>query len=418
MEELSDEPGETLTILVSDYTGDGIPDMIVGNDFEVPDFFYIGTGAGQLQLMKRKDKRIERSTLLTMSAVAADIDNDLRQEIYLGNASGTDHSDMQPILDICEESAGTVYYDECVRLRSDQLTMHASLRRSDPFLCSSLSTPELAEQCIGMQLYNESWWKKRPDMCASLENRFQALNEMCTEYFRVQDEPMGKAFYGMVPQAARRTNVLLVPADEGRFGFVDEALKFNLREAGWVWNAQFADLDQDGWQDLYVANGMFFENTNDARESNHYFHNEAGKTFVDETSAAGLTMHAESSSYTYADIDNDGDLDIVAVEAVGPVWAFVNNQTDNNAVTFELRDSQGNHFGIGSQLIAHLDNGDAQLRELRSSGGFISYNAPVVHFGIGNSKSIDSIDIRWSTGETTSIKGEFTPGRRYVISRQ
>jgi hypothetical protein len=269
-----------------------------------------------------------------------------------------------------------------------------------------------------MQLYNESWWKKRPDMCASLENRFQVLNEMCTEYFRVKDEPMGKAFYGMVPQAARRTNVLLVPTDEGRFGFVDEALKFNLREAGWVWNAQFADLDQDGWQDLYVANGMFFENTNDARESNHYFHNAAGKTFVDETSAAGLGMNAESSSYTYADIDNDGDLDIVAVEALGPVWAFVNNQTDNNAVTFELRDSQGNHFGIGSQLIAHLDNGDAQLRELRSSGGFISYNAPVVHFGIGSSKSIDSIDIRWSTGETTSIKGEFTPGRRYVISRQ
>jgi hypothetical protein len=229
---------------------------------------------------------------------------------------------------------------------------------------------------------------------------------------------MGKAFYGDVPQAARRTNVLLMAADEGTFKFVDEALQFNVREAGWVWNAQFADLDQDGWQDLYVANGMFFENTNDARESNHYFHNEAGLTFKDQTSAAGLGMHAENSAYTYADIDNDGDLDIVAVEALGPVWVFTNNAVANNAVTFELRDARGNHFGIGSVITARDADGTARMRELRSSGGFISFNAPVVHFGIGSSQSIDSVDVRWSTGETTTVNADFVPGQRYVITRQ
>jgi hypothetical protein len=267
-----------------------------------------------------------------------------------------------------------------------------------------------------MQLYNESWWKNRPDLCALLEGRFDVLGDICSEYFRVQDKPIDKAFYGMVPQAARRTNVLLAPTDDGKF--VDRALEFNVREAGWVWNAQFADLDQDGWQDLYVANGMFFENTNDARESNHFFHNEKGEKFVDETESAGLSMNAETSAYTYVDIDNDGDLDIVAVEAVGPVWAFINNMSNGNAVSFELRDKQGNHFGIGAKLIARLDNGTKLLRELRSSGGFISYNAPVAHFGIGKSKSITSIEVQWPTGDSTVIDGSFGPGKRYIINRQ
>jgi hypothetical protein len=195
-------------------------------------------------------------------------------------------------------------------------------------------------------------------------------------------------------------------------------LKFNVREAGWSWNAQFADLDHDGWQDLYVANGMFFENTSEARESNHFLRNYEGKDFVDETEEFGLTMNAEVSAYSYVDIDNDGDLDIVAVEAVGPVWVFVNNESDSNAVSFELRDELGNQFGIGSELVVSVDDGKQYLRELRSSGGFISFNDPVVHFGIGDSKSIDSIEVRWPTGGSSILEGKFVPGSRYRILRQ
>ncbi|MDG1462864.1 MAG: CRTAC1 family protein, partial [Gammaproteobacteria bacterium] len=416
MEELLGEPGETLTILVSDINGDSIPDMIVGNDFQVPDFYYIGLGNGEMEIVDRSSDLIERSTLLTMSASAADIDNDLRQEIYLANASGTDRSDMLPIKDICQEASGTVYYDECLSVRKDQALMHITLRRGDPFTCSELSTPELKEQCIGMQLYIDSWWKMSSATCARLEGRFDELADICTEYFGFEDVPIGDAFKGMVPQGARRTNVLLVPTDDNKF--VDSALGFNVREAGWSWNAQFADLDQDGWQDLYVANGMFFENTAEARESNHFFKNDGGKNFIDETQDFGLSMNAEVSAYTYVDFDNDGDLDIVAVEAVGPVWAFVNNENNRNAVSFELRDELGNHFGIGTQLVVRLDDGKEYMRELRSSGGFISFNDPIVHFGIGDSKSIDRVEVRWPTGSTSVLEGKFVPGSRYRISRQ
>jgi len=59
----------------------------------------------------------------------------------------------------------------------------------------------------------------------------------------------------MIPQGARRANVLLVPDGQGTF--VDQSLELNLREAGWVWNAKFADLDQDEWKDIYIVNGYF-----------------------------------------------------------------------------------------------------------------------------------------------------------------
>ncbi len=415
MEALRGEPGETLTILVSDYTNDGIPDMIIGNDFRVPDFYYIGKGNGEMELVTRSSNIIERSTSLTMSIASADIDNDLRQEVYLANSSGTDRSDMVPITDICEETEGSVYFDECQTIRQDQATMHVTLRRGDPFACQDLSAPEYSEQCIGMQLFINSWWKNDADTCGLLDGRFQILSDICTEYFDYDNVPIGDAYNDMVPQGARRTNVLLVPDDAG--SFKDLALGYNVREAGWAWNAQFADLDQDGYQDLYVANGMFQENTAEARESNHFFHNEGGKTFKDKTDDFGLTMHAEVSAYTYVDIDNDGDLDIVAAEAVGPVWVLVNNESDANAVSFELRDTEGNHFGIGSRVLATLNDGEVYMRELNSSGGFLSYNDPIVHFGIGERQSISSIEVRWPTGEATVVEGNFAPGKRYRITR-
>ncbi len=416
MQEMTEPPGETLTILVTDFNGDGIPDMIVGNDFVVPDFFFVGTGGGELRRVMRSEQLFERTTLLTMSASAADIDNDLIQEIYLANASGTDVSEMTPIDEICEDRADSSIYQECQTMREDQALMHSMLRRGDPFMCEGLSTIELQNQCIGMQLYVDSWWKKRPELCQMLEGRFDVLHEICDEFYRVEDVPMDRAFRPDVPQASRRTNVLLVPMPDGTF--VDEALVMQVREAGWAWNAQFADLDQDEWQDLYVANGMFFENTNTARESNHFFHNEQGKVFSDDTADAGLEFVPENSAYTYVDIDNDGDLDIVVVESVGPVWVFINNETDNNAVTFELRDAQGNHFGIGSRIIASYGDGKQQLREVRLSGGFVSYNAPVAHFGIGVHNRIDTLRIEWPTGTVTELSGDFVPGKRYVINRQ
>jgi hypothetical protein len=219
----------------------------------------------------------------------------------------------------------------------------------------------------------------------------------------------------MIPQGARRANVLLTPTSDG--SFVDKALELNLREAGWVWNAKFADLDHDEWQDIYIVNGYFNDNRQPGRESNHFFKNNGGQGFVEHTVDAGMQQFAESSTYTYIDIDNDGDLDIITREVLGPVWVYMNNETDGNAISFALEDSQGNRAGIGSRVIIRYA-GKAQMREMMASGGFSSFDAPAVHFGLGTHDQIDQVEVTWSTGETSTITGGLKAGQRYVIQRQ
>lgn len=406
--------GETLTVLLSDWSDDGNLDLIVGNDFAVPDLYYLGDGAGNLKQIVKGDEIIPVTTLLTMSATSADINNDLRLEIFMGNVSGTDHSTMIRIPEMCVDTEGTANHEECLRVRANQYIMNTSLSRNQPIMCLDFNDAGLTSQCIGMHLNLKSWWKNDPESCYMLEGKFEALNLVCMEYFRVENQPVKGAFTTLIPQGARRANVLLVPQDDGVF--VDEALELNLREAGWVWNAKFADIDQDEWQDVYIVNGYFNENTQVARESNHFFHNNAGQGFVDRTDDADMQLFAESSAYTYIDIDNDGDLDVLAREVLGPIWAYQNNNANSNAILFELDDGQGNRSGIGSKVVINYA-GRAQYREMQASGGFSSFDAPVVHFGLGDHTLIDSVEVTWSTGETNTITGNLEAGRRYRISR-
>jgi uncharacterized membrane protein YraQ (UPF0718 family) len=407
--------GETLTVLLSDWSGDGNLDLIVGNDFAVPDLYYLGDGTGNLKQVLKGDEIIPVTSLLTMSATSADINNDLRPEIYMGNVSGTDHSAMMRITEMCVDTEGTANHEQCLNVRANQQIMNTSLTRNDPMMCLDFNDAALTNQCIGMHLNLKSWWKNDPESCRMLEGKFEALNLICTEYFRLENQPVKGAFAPLIPQGARRANVLLVQQDNG--SFVDQALELNLREAGWVWNAKFADLDQDEWQDIYIVNGYFNENTQSARESNHFFKNNGGQGFVDKTIEADMQLFAESSAYTYIDIDNDGDLDILAREVLGPVWAYKNNNADSNAISFELADGQGNRSGIGSKVVINYA-GRAQYREMQASGGFSSFDAPLVHFGLGSNTSVDSVEVTWSTGETNTITGNLEAGRRYRISRQ
>ncbi|MEC9375590.1 MAG: FG-GAP-like repeat-containing protein [Pseudomonadota bacterium] len=415
VEDLPGEPAETLSLLWTDFSGDGYQDLMVGNDFSIPDVFYTGSSNGDLQLLDVDSGIIPLSTLLTMSISAGDIDNDLKDEIYFGNVSGTNHIEMIPISDICERTKTVLDMQTCLSLRNDQVIVNQALRLGDPVKCTELSDSDLVDQCIGMQFHVNSWWQRNPELCAQLENRFFALSSVCKEYFLEPEVPVGDAFKIYPPQAGRRVNVLLAPDGSGKF--IDKALEFNVRDAGWVWNAQFADLNQDEYQDLYIANGHYSENTTDARESNQFFLNARGEEFVNRTDESGLEMFEESSSYTYVDFDNDGDLDIVAPEALGPIWFFINGVDGPNSISFELKDNRGNHFGVGTRIEITYADGRQQVREIKASGGFLSFDAPIAHFGLGEYNKVDTVDIIWSTGDRSQLSGNFYTGKRYVINR-
>jgi len=132
----------------------------------------------------------------------------------------------------------------------------------------------------------------------------------------------------------------------------------------------------------------------------------------------GLNDYLNTPSYTYADIDNDGDLDIIATAINGPLRLYRNEQSQNHAIQFELHDTRSNHFGIGSKIRIHLADGSQQLRELKLGGGFLSFDAPLAHFGLAENTSVESIEITWPDGESLLIDEPLAVDRRYRIERK
>ena len=128
--------------------------------------------------------------------------------------------------------------------------------------------------------------------------------------------------------------------------------------------------------------------------------------------------YLETGSYTYSDLDNDGDLDMITVPTVGPLQIYINHTTGRQAVQFSLEDQRGNRFGIGSKIIIHYGKGLHQIREVQASGGYQSFDAPIAHFGLAEQTQIDQVEVQWSDGETTVIDTPLDAGARYTIRRE
>ena len=151
------------------------------------------------------------------------------------------------------------------------------------------------------------------------------------------------------------------------------------------------------------------------------YSNRGGERFEDRTDAAGLRSHLATSTYVYVDLDDDGDLDIASVAVDGPIWVYRNHQSQaNRAIAFELRDAVGNRYGVGSRVVIHYGPGAErrQMRELKGSGGFLSFDPPSLHFGLSEFDDVARIEIYWSTGERSALRGPFKAGRRYRITRR
>lgn len=217
-----------------------------------------------------------------------------------------------------------------------------------------------------------------------------------------------------IPQTGAR-NVLLFRQGEA---FENRAQEMDVEVTGWSWNGKFADYDNDSWQDLYVVNGTWLHPGK--APSNILFHNLNGQRFEDATEEFGLEDKMVVSAYTMADIDNDGDLDIITNTVNGPLRVYQNNETLNHSVAFELRDHRGNRFGIGAKLVIHYgpDAALQQVRELKSGGGFLSFDPLIAHFGLGEFDQVTSVDVIWPDGTTNSVEGPLQAGSLYRIERK
>ncbi|MEQ9307615.1 MAG: VCBS repeat-containing protein, partial [Marinoscillum sp.] len=227
-------------------------------------------------------------------------------------------------------------------------------------------------------------------------------------------------------------NMLQLNNGDGTFSEIGQLA--GVSNTDWSWAPLFADFDNDGYKDLFVSNGYLRDYTNrdflkywgnyliqkavKMEESylmelvqampstllkNYVFQNNRDLTFSNKTSDWGLDQDLLSNGAVYADLDNDGDLDLITNNVNEQASIFQNQSSDvqgNHFLDFELKGPQNNPNGIGAR-VAIYQSGKVQIHEQIPVRGFQSAVSPVVHFGLGKSENVDSAIVRWPTGEVT-----------------
>ncbi|MDF0596641.1 FG-GAP-like repeat-containing protein [Psychromarinibacter halotolerans] len=411
-------PGETLTILLSDVNLDGAPDLLVGNDFELPDYLYYGDGAGGFTPVTKADGVLPHTTNTTMAIRTADLHNDGVPELYFaqiaGRSSGVSSTLKMQDLDLyCDTIANADARALCDR-NMEIKTWYKSGNRFDPTYaanCQALDG-DLQAECKAMLVKDLAIQRRDPSLCALIPAERRQEKAYCDLHFKPAELPLQSVFDTTVPQIMR-ANVLLTLGEGGVYE--DTAGPEGLEVGGWSWDVKVGDFDNDGFQDVYIVNGTWVPN--EVSPSNLFFRNNGDGTFTEASGPFGLEDYLMTAAAVSFDMDGDGDLDIVSQPVNGPVVVFRNNAQDTKAVTVSLVDGRGNSHGIGTRLTAELEDGTRMTREITVGGGFMSFDAPVAHFGLGEAEALSTLSVRWPDGEVSTIRGPLPAGAAYVVER-
>ena len=214
----------------------------------------------------------------------------------------------------------------------------------------------------------------------------------------------------------------------------------------WSWSALFADFDNDGYKDIFIGNGypkavndldymnaMFAaqrgaESKKRQREilgqlpgyqmSNYVFRNAGDLTFVDESSAWGVSRPSYSYGAAYADLDNDGRLDLVVNNMDGPAFVYHNilpNDDAHHYLRVRLEGEPPNRRGLGARVIV---TGGGVKQEVYQTPyrGYMSSVDDRPHFGLGHARRVDTLEVIWPDGRCQRLTNQ--PVDRELIVRQ
>ena len=210
----------------------------------------------------------------------------------------------------------------------------------------------------------------------------------------------------------------------------------NISNTDWSWAPLLADYNNDGWKDLFVTNGYlrdytnldFIKYMNDYVQSkgrlrredvlelvhhipssnviNYLFSNNGNCTFANVSAQWGFTIPSNSNGAAYADLDNDGDLDLVINNINQPAFIYRNEarqQTGNHFLQVMLQGLPGNTQGIGAKVILYSNKGQQYLEQMPARG-YLSTVSSTLHFGLGTLTQIDSLRIIWLSGKQQLLK--------------
>ena len=346
-EEISKEVGIQhfgfgLSASIGDYNQDGYPDIYVANDFFEPDCLYQNKGDGTFSNILKE--AMGHTSFSSMGSDAADFNNDGRLDLM-----------------VCDMQA------------------------ADNF-------------------------RKKANMASMDTERFARM--------------VAEGYYYQYMQ-----NTLQMNSGTGRFSEIAELA--GVSETDWSWGPLFFDMDNDGWKDLFVGNGIrrdiqykdilydlgkkvidpettkamdLIDKFPVAKLKNFTFRNEGSLRFSNQSDLWGIDLEGFSTGSAYADLDRDGDLDLVLnnVDDLASIYENVSRQRDETSfIQIRLEGSQDNVYGIGADVKITTGNSH-QYQYVQSSRGFQSAVEPLIHVGLGELDTIQEIEVRWPNG-TLSI---------------
>lgn len=309
------ERSEALAISLHDVNLDGHPEILVGNDFDLPDQTWERVDGSW-----RTTEPFRNTSHSTMSLDTGDINNDGIMEVF--------STDMKP-------------YNQDVR----------TLAR----------------------------W--RPMMVKMPHETFRGDRQIMENVLQVRD-PNGT--------------------------YQNEAYQRLVDATGWSWSGKFGDLDQDGLLDLYVVNGMLAADLfaylpgKELVEENQVLRN-TGRGEFERMPGWGLGSQASGRGMTQADMDGDGDLDIVINNLAGPAELFENRLCSGHALLVRLhwRGSR-NPDAVGARVVLTTSQGKYH-RDVKVGTGYLSTDPATLHFGLPSGAKPERLTVHWPDGRVSSV---------------
>jgi len=193
--------------------------------------------------------------------------------------------------------------------------------------------------------------------------------------------------------------------------FTDLSYALGLGEATWEalsWGTGFADFDNDGDKDLFVANGHVYPAVDGAgagsyAQLNQLFENTDGRFEPATAAGKGLQVIEVSRGATFGDYDEDGDIDIF-VANLDAVPTLLRNDTPDPGhwLTVKTVGVTGNRDGVGTRITVTTGS-SVQVREVRAGDGFLTRSDARAHFGLGSHASAETLELRWPSGTVDRI---------------